>query len=74
MKDMIERLGSKFKIKDINEVKANQVFLTVEKIDIEGVILYMKEFEKYDQLTMISCVDYIEDGKFQLTYLLRNFQ
>ncbi|MBN2790683.1 MAG: NADH-quinone oxidoreductase subunit C [Candidatus Delongbacteria bacterium] len=73
MKDMIERLASKFNIKDINEHKSNQVFFTAEKIDIEGVILYLKEFEKYDQLTMISCVDYIEDGKFQLTYLLRNY-
>jgi NADH-quinone oxidoreductase subunit C len=73
MKEMIERLQSKFNIKNINEQKANQVFLTAEKKDLESVVLYMKEFEKYDQLTMISCVDYIEDSKFQLTYLLRNY-
>ena len=73
MKEMIARLSTKFNIKDINEHKDNQVFLTAEKKDLESVILYMKEFEKYDQLTMISCVDYIEDGKFQLTYLLRNY-
>jgi NADH-quinone oxidoreductase subunit C len=62
MKEMIERLNTKFNIKDINEHK-----------DLESVVLYMKEFEKYDHLTMISCVDYIEDDKFQLTYLLRNY-
>ncbi|MCK5156280.1 MAG: NADH-quinone oxidoreductase subunit C [Spirochaetales bacterium] len=37
------------------------------------MILYLKEFEKYDHLTMISCVDHIEDNQFQLTYLLRNY-
>ena len=73
MKEMIERLSTKFNIKDINEHKANQVFLTAEKKDLESVILYLKEFEKYDHLTMISCVDHIEDNKFQLTYLLRNY-
>ena len=73
MKEMIERLSVKFNIKNINEHKANQVFLTAEKKNLESVVLYLKEFEKYDHLTMISCVDYIEDNKFQLTYLLRNY-
>lgn len=73
MKDMIKILGLKFNVKDINEHKANQVFFTAEKKDLESVVLYLKEYEKYDHLTMISCVDYIEDNKFQLTYLLRNY-
>ena len=53
--------------------KTGHVFLTVEKKDIEGCVLYLKEFEGYGHLTFISAVDWIEKDMFELVYHLHNF-
>ena len=73
MKETLERLGNKFKVSDIVEKKEYQIFLTVDKKDLENVVMYLKEYEGYGHLTMISAVDHIDDGKFQVTYLLHDY-
>ncbi|MBU4485304.1 MAG: NADH-quinone oxidoreductase subunit C [Candidatus Delongbacteria bacterium] len=73
MKEMIDRIKQKFNAKDINQQKATLVFFTVEKKDLEGCVLYMKEFEGYGNLTMITAIDWIEKNQFQLTYHLHNY-
>ncbi len=74
MEEMIERIKLKFNAKDINRQKATLVFFSVEKKDLEACVLYMKEFEGYSNLTMISATDWIETGTFGLTYHLHNYK
>ena len=73
MKDLTERLTSKFNARDIHTNKKGHVFLTVEKKDIEACVLYLKEFEGYGHLTFLSAVDWIEKDEFELVYHLHNF-
>jgi NADH-quinone oxidoreductase subunit C len=73
MNDLIERIISKFGARNIHTNKTGHVFLTVDKKDIEGCVLYLKEFEGYGHLTLMSAVDWIEKDQFELVYHLHNF-
>jgi NADH-quinone oxidoreductase subunit C len=73
MNELIERLRSKFNARDMHKNKTGHVFLTVEKKDIEGCVLYLKEFEGYGHLNFISAVDWIEKDMLELVYHLHNF-
>lgn len=74
MKELIKRLEAKFNIMNVNEQKNDLLFFNVEKKHAESCIVYLKEFEGFGNLTMISAVDYIEDDIFQLTYLLHSYK
>jgi NADH-quinone oxidoreductase subunit C len=73
MKDLINRLILKFNARDVKRQRDSHVFITVEKKDIEGCVLYLKEFEGYGHLSLMSAVDWIEKGKFELVYHLHNY-
>ena len=73
MKELIERLKSKFSAKNIKEQRKNFVFITVEKKDLEGCVLYLKEFEGYGHLTLLSALDWIEKDQFELVYHIHNY-
>jgi NADH-quinone oxidoreductase subunit C len=73
MNDLIERLKSKFGRAGFTPIRPAHVFLTVEKKDIEGCVLYLKEFEGYGHLSLMSVVDWIEKDKFEIVYHLHNY-
>ncbi len=74
MQDLLNRIKSKFNIEDVNQKTDKQVFFNARQIDTESVIMYLKEYEGYTYLLLISAVDYIEENEFQLTYILRNIK
>ncbi len=71
---IIERLKTKFHISDLIEKREDLAFFTAEKKDAESILMYLKEFEGYSHLTFINAVDWIEEDKFQITYLLGNYK
>jgi NADH-quinone oxidoreductase subunit C len=74
MNDLIERIKSKFGARDIHPNKTGHVFLTVDKKHLEGCVLYLKEFEGYGHLSLMSVVDWIEKDQFEIVYHLHNFR
>jgi len=74
MKDILKRLTEKFPISEIEEQRANMIFVTMPKINAVQCISYLKQFEGFTHLVMLAAVDYIEDGIFQLTYILHNYE
>ncbi|MBN2781428.1 MAG: NADH-quinone oxidoreductase subunit C, partial [Candidatus Marinimicrobia bacterium] len=72
MKALIERLEKNFKISGLVTQRANEVFLTVDKEDAVAFITRLREQEGFTHLVILTAVDWLEDGKFQLTYLLNN--
>lgn len=74
MQEIIDRLKTKFDISQVNQQTARQIFLSINKKDTESVIMYLKEYEAYSYLIMISAIDYIEVNEFQITYILRNIK
>jgi NADH-quinone oxidoreductase subunit C len=74
MNDILKRLSERFPITDIVQQKDNMVFVTVQKNNALPSISYLKQFEGFTHLVMLAAVDFIEDGIFQLTYILHNYK
>ncbi|MCF8298158.1 MAG: NADH-quinone oxidoreductase subunit C [Saprospiraceae bacterium] len=70
MKDLIERLHIKYSLTDIEHQRENFVYLTIRKENAIDLVTYLKDYEGFSHFVLLSCVDWIEDGKFQLTYFL----
>ncbi len=73
MKEILKRLDQHFLIERVDEQRHNLVFITLKKNVAVEAITYLRDYEGFRHLVMISAVDYIERNVFQLTYLLHNY-
>jgi len=62
----------KFKIIEIEEQRKDLSFITILKEQAISLITYLRDIKEYKHLVLLTAVDWIEDNKFQLTYLLNN--
>ncbi len=74
MKKIINNIKNKFTVENVKYQRDNLTFITVEKSLALEVLTYLRDFEKFTHLVLLTAVDWLEDGKFQLTYLLNNPQ
>jgi NADH-quinone oxidoreductase subunit C len=72
MEHLIDKIKNSFGVFDIEKRSAGQYFFSVEKSKTLPLINHLKTFEGYKNLILITAVDWIEDEKFQITYLLNN--
>lgn len=72
MNQLIEKLKESFGLTDVIKNKESQVFITVTKPQLVPLVNHLKVMEGFKNLILITAVDWIEDGKFQLTYMLNN--
>ncbi|MEA3317731.1 MAG: NADH-quinone oxidoreductase subunit C [Bacteroidota bacterium] len=72
MQKIINKLETIFEISDVVKESENLNFLTCKKEQAISVITHLKDIEGFSHLVLLSAVDWIEDEKFQLTYILNN--
>ncbi|MCK5822011.1 MAG: NADH-quinone oxidoreductase subunit C [Bacteroidales bacterium] len=72
MENLINKLQDMFAVKDVQDSKKNQILLTVKASKVPALLSFLKEFEGFKVLVMISSVDWIEIGKFQLSYIVND--
>ena len=72
MNNIIENLKKQFEIGETNSIKNGELFVTCLKKDAISVLSYLKNYEGFSHLILLTAVDWIEDNKFQLTYLINN--
>ncbi len=70
MDKIIENIKKQFALSRVTD--AHGCYVTCEKKDTVSLLTYLKEYEGFSHLVLITAVDWIEDNKFQLTYLLNN--
>jgi len=63
------RLDSIFKGVDVKSGDDDRLTISVPRETVVPVLTFLKE-EGYDYLQLISCVDWIDRGEFELVYLL----
>jgi len=73
MKEIINRLEKRFTVEDKTIRRDDLVFITVPKKELVQVLTHLRDIEGFRHLVLISAVDWIEKGTFQLTYLLHNY-
>jgi NADH-quinone oxidoreductase subunit C len=72
MNDLIEKLNLKYDLQEVVYQRDNLAFAAISKDNAIDAITYLRDYEGYTHLVLMSCVDWIEDGKFQLLYLLHS--
>ncbi|MBN2236083.1 MAG: NADH-quinone oxidoreductase subunit C [Bacteroidales bacterium] len=72
MKDLIKDIESRFEVSDYIQKLDHLAFVTVEKEQAIALVTYLRDYRKFTSLTLLTAVDWLEDGVFQLTYLLNN--
>ncbi len=72
MNSIYENLKSKFNILGVDYPDDMQMAIDLDEKDIHTVIVYLKSIG-YTQLSMLTCVDWIKEGVFQLVYIVFNW-
>ncbi len=70
--DIIDNIKNKFYVGDVSKKTPSLEFITIKKEQAIIVIQYLKENLGFKHLVLLTAVDFIEEGNFQLTYLLNN--
>jgi NADH-quinone oxidoreductase subunit C len=72
MIDLYEKLQHRYALGDITVQRFDLIFITVPREHLASLLLYLRDAENYRHLVLLTAVDWIEDNKFQLTYLINN--
>lgn len=74
MIDLLKDIEARFQSTDTIHQKEKLAFLSIEKIKAIALITWLKENAGFSSLTLLTAVDWLEEGMFQLTYLINNPQ
>lgn len=72
LNEIILSLKRTFDIYDEKFQRGNLAFITVNQINVVQVITQLKDFSGFTHLVLLTAVDWLENGQFQLTYILNN--
>lgn len=73
MKELYELLKDRFRLSDFSQKQPVQAWLKVPSDQAVALITHLRDIHGFSHLVMLTCVDWIEQGKFQLTYILHNY-
>ncbi len=74
MEELIKRIKERFPLKDTKKQRDDLYIIETDREHLVSLLLYLREQENYKHLAQISCVDWIEDNLFQLSYILGNYK
>ena len=72
MKELLKELKKRYGLTRAVHQRPNLTFVTVKKEDAVALITHLRDHEGFTHLVLLTAVDWLEDGKFQLTYMLNN--
>lgn len=67
--ELSRSLEAQFEVINVEQVAVNQFSFDFNENQIHGALSYVKNLG-YTQLSMVLCVDFLEEGVFQLVYLV----
>ncbi len=74
MKALLDRLADRYRLEPPEFRRADLAFVTVRRDELRAILTELRDVAGFTHLVLLTAVDWIEDGKFQLTYLLNNRQ
>ncbi|PIE07027.1 MAG: NADH-quinone oxidoreductase subunit C [Rhodobacterales bacterium] len=73
MRDLIERLTPRYKLGAPTFQRADLTFVDViDNAQLRALLLELRDKEGFTHLTLLTAVDWLEEGRFQLSYMLNN--
>lgn len=74
MENIIERLQKTVTLSNIRKHRDNLYFVTTGKDQAISAVTFLRDYEGFSHLVMMSVVDWIEDGEFEINYVLHNYK
>lgn len=72
MRDLYNRLKALYPLGELTEQRKDLAFVTLPVAHLRDTILRVRDKEGFTHLVLLTAVDWLEEGQFQLTYLLNN--
>ncbi len=72
MRNLHTSLKNLFPVGELTVQRDNLAFVTVPTEHLRGLIIHLRDKESFTHLVLLTAVDWLEDGLFQLTYLLHD--
>ena len=72
MQTLYAKLKDAFQLVEFTERRPDLAFVTVSHDQLRPLLLHLRDLEGFSHLVLLTAVDWIEDGQFQLTYLLND--
>ncbi len=72
MEELINHIRERFPIYEVQESQPGQVFISVDAAKLIPLVTSLKTNHGFTVLLILSVVDWIEESRFQLTYILNN--
>jgi NADH-quinone oxidoreductase subunit C len=70
MRELYARLKQRCALGELTEQRPNLGFATLPREHLRQALTHLRDSEGYTHLVLLTAVDWLEDGQFQLTYLL----
>ncbi len=72
MQPLFDKLSQRFALGELSRQRDDLAFVTVERNQLHALLHHLQSREGFTHLVLLTAVDWIEQGEFQLTYLLCN--
>ncbi len=72
MRELYEQLKRLFPLGEYTEQRRDLAFFTVPKDHLRPLLIHLRDREGFTHLVLLTAVDWIEEGLFQLTYLMND--
>ncbi|MGM0574035.1 MAG: NADH-quinone oxidoreductase subunit C [Bacteroidota bacterium] len=70
MEQILNNIQLHFKITEIIKQRNNLTFVTIQKEQVIPLLTLLQDQEGFSHFVLLTAVDWIEEGEFQLTYIL----
>ena len=70
MRELYTKLNEQFPLGELTEQRPGLAFITVPREQLRSLLLHLRDREGFSHLVLLTAVDWIEEGTFQLTYLI----
>ncbi len=72
MQELYSKLNKLFPLGELEERRNNLAFVSIPAEHLRSLLLQLRDQEGFTHLVLLTAVDWLEEGVFQLTYLLSN--
>jgi NADH-quinone oxidoreductase subunit C len=72
MQQLYDKLKDTFRLDGFSARRPDLAFVSVSREQLRPLLLHLRDREGFTHLVLLTAVDWIEDGLFQLTYLLND--
>lgn len=74
MEELLNKIAAQFTISGVTMKRDDLYFLTAEKHQLVPLLTTLRDMHGFSHLSFVTCVDWLEEGKYQLVYMLFNHE